>query len=748
MNDHITGDTPGAEGTPSATRIAHIARVRSRKIQGTMSGQAILEATRTSTNLRRHTERVQEVLAQYGEHTVDPSDPKGRTYYDIASQTMPALIPGVDCPDGPPRAGIDCRYHSGCYAIEVNKDLTPELLPIVRQVLEQWPHTTLVSRSVSHQALWALLHGPRATSDHECTHYQQVLMEMLPDSVRPHVAEAPSDLTRARHWAWDPDAVKGPDIEAVLYPPPDPDEPHHGTNGEVPPVYSMAMANGWRARRRRSDAAGGATPESPGETANQRSRVSVGTDLHTETQTVIRDIAAWNTPPAYFSNPDASAVVEVVAGEVRPVSRDRIAAIMSAACTFVKRSAKGKESPCYPPPQSTGAVYAELARHLPPLHGIKRAPFYCGGIIVCVTESGYHSGTGYWCDQGSGWDMGLDIEEALRRIDDLLNEFPYEQPADRATAFGMLIGQALKVEFQSPILEVSKPASQTGASKLCQTIACLADGREPATITASVREEETDKRIIGKLRYIPQGLLIDNVSRKLTSDVVASGMTSTYTGGRLLGVNDCAAVLTKALQIYVTGNNESLSRDMVNRAISVRLDAQVEHPEERTGFRHQLPSDALTDRVYFYNAALSLVQRWIDAGKPPTRTKFRPLDSFRPWMDAVAGILYHAGINGFNQNRQRFLDRADESGAEGQHFVSLWLASKHTTDCSTQDLLEIGEKVFTLRGNGNSALAKSLGHRLAKLQDRVFTLPGGLYTVRRHHSRTGTGYSLVRQKAA
>ena len=263
-----------------------------------------------------------------------------------------------------------------------------------------------------------------------------------------------------------------------------------------------------------------------------------------------------------------------------------------------------------------------------------------------------------------------------------------------------------------------------------------------------MREEETDKRIIGKLRYIPQGLLIDNVSRKLTSDVVASGMTSTYTSGRLLGVNDCAAVLTKALQIYVTGNNEALSRDMVNRAISVRLDAQVEHPEERTGFRHQLPSDALTDRVYFYNAALSLVQRWIDAGQPPTRTKFRPLDSFRPWMDAVAGILYQAGINGFNQNRQRFLDRADESGAEDHHFVSLWLASEHTTNCSPQDLLEIGEKVFTLRGNSDSALAKSLGHKLAKLQDRVFTLPGGLYTVRRHHSRTGTDYSLVTQDAA
>ena len=329
------------------------------------------------------------------------------------------------------------------------------------------------------------------------------------------------------------------------------------------------------------------------------------------------------------------------------------------------------------------------------------------------------------------------------RIEDLLGEFPYAGGADRACAFGMLIGQALKAEWPSPILEVSKPASHTGATKMCQSIACLADGVDLATITAAAREEETDKRIITQLKTGPQSILIDNVSRKFSSDIVASGMTSKHIGGRLLGRNETASMLTTALQIYITGVNEMLSRDMINRSISVRIDAKVEHPEERGGFRHELPSDAMDNRQYYFSAALSLVQRWIDAGRPGPPAGFKPLDSFRPWMNSVAGILHMAGIAGFHENRKSFLERADDSGAAEWTFVSLWLQSENTMGCLAKDLVELGEPVFELRGNDEPARAVSLGARLAQMRDKVFVLDGKSYKLLRYHSRRGSEYSLV-----
>ena len=236
MKTHSTGDSYAAKGCPSAVRIAYIPNVKSKLVKGTMSRPAILEATRTSTNLQRHTERVQAVLAQYGKGTIDPSDPKSRSHYDTARQTIPALIPAVDCPDGTPRAGMGYRVHNGRYCLDIDKDISPDELPAVRDALAAWPHTTIVSRSVSHEALWVVLHGPKARNENEFKYFHQILIDMLPDSVRPHVADGQNDLSRSRYWAWDPDAMEGRDIRADL------PLPEQGTAGSGYPKDSSDAA--------------------------------------------------------------------------------------------------------------------------------------------------------------------------------------------------------------------------------------------------------------------------------------------------------------------------------------------------------------------------------------------------------------------------------------------------------------------------------------------------------------------------
>ena len=829
------GDARGAERAPSSIRIAHIPNIRSRSVQGTLSVTKVLEATRTSTNLRDLTEQVQDVLARHGRKGVDPSDPKKRSYYDTAREEMRVLLPGVDCPPKTRRAGMSYLYHNERYPFDVDIDVDPAQLSVIRDALAVWPHTCIVARSVSHEALWTVAHGPKADSQGEFEHYHRELIAQLPDVVRPHVAEGQHELARPRFWPWDPEAIMGADVQADLPPMQPPPNEGGGADGRQnghddasaerararsalqniplgpdtygkiwlpigmalvnadlqfgphfdgcglfvewstrasPPgstkpgraletyqkwteenarrpedsrrrtlgsLYALAREHGWTPPSRESAARGSRVDGRP----SSRPTVIVGRDLHSETQAVIDNIADWNQPPTLFSNADATSPVELAAGEVRPVSREQVAAVMSAATQFLRQGARGKASPCYPPLQLIGAVYAAIPRHLPPLYGIKRAPFFLGGRMVSLQEPGYHADSGYWIDQGEGWDLGLDVEEAVMRIEDLVGQFPYAGGADRACAYGLLIGQVLKVEWPSPILEVSKPASHTGATKMCQSFACLADGVYLATITAAAREEETDKRLITQLKTGRPSILIDNVSRKFSSDIVASGMTSKHIGGRLLGRNETASVLTTALQIYITGVNEMLSRDMINRSISVRIDAKVEHPEERGGFRHELPSDAMDNRQYYFSAALSLVQRWIDAGRPGPPAGFKPLDSFRPWMNSVAGILHMAGIAGFHENRKSFLERADDSGAAEWTFVSLWLQSENTMGCLAKDLVELGEPVFELRGNDEPARAVSLGARLSQMRDKVFVLDGKSYKLLRYHSRRGSEYSLV-----
>ena len=329
---------------------------------------------------------------------------------------------------------------------------------------------------------------------------------------------------------------------------------------------------------------------------------------------MIDTVVSRNNPAIVFSDVDATTVLELIDTEVRPVSREGVAVLMSKYCQFLAMRQAGPK-PQYQPQLLISAVAVLLPRRLPILNGLKTSPFFFDGNLVTLSDE-YHAPSGYYCRMADDIDTNLDVEECLRRLDDVFGQFPYVQGSDKANTYGVMVGQVLKAQFSGPMAFFDKPASQTGATLLAQTIASIADGQEPEFMTPGERPEETDKRLIAALNMRPSSLVVDNVSTRLSSDVIASGMTARYIGGRLLGGNKLPRVPTASLQIYITGNNASIERDLINRSINVRLDSGKENPEERTDFRHSLPDAALEHRRYYLSSVVSLVQRWIDAGCP------------------------------------------------------------------------------------------------------------------------------------
>ena len=66
-----------------------------------------------------------------------------------------------------------------------------------------------------------------------------------------------------------------------------------------------------------------------------------------------------------------------------------------------------------------------------------------------------------------------------------------------------------------------------------------------------------------------------------------------------------------------SGNNTRLSRELIRRTLWCRLDAKVDAPWERQGFRHpNLTLWAKAHRGELVGAALTLCQAWIAAGRP------------------------------------------------------------------------------------------------------------------------------------
>ena len=480
-----------------------------------------------------------------------------------------------------------------------------------------------------------------------------------------------------------------------------------------------------------SGSTGGADEQGPATETNVsnngRTPVFAGKDLAAEVRQVIQAIVRDNEPPRLFADHSATSSWELTGTAVREVSQVGVGVIMSESCRFLTMQKKGPQGK-YQPQMLVNAVHLHLPRELPVLNGVKTSPFYFRGQLVTISE-GFHAPSGYYCQIPGDLEIDLEVAECISRLDDLLGEFPYVQESDRANAFGLVVGQPLKPFYLGPMVFIDKPTSQTGATILARTIASLSDGREPEVFTASTRPEETDKRLITALQKRPSSIIIDNISSELKSDVLASGMTNRTIGGRLLGGNTQVQLLTRGLQFYLTGNNSSLERDLINRSINVRLDSGLENPEERSGFRHVLPDAALEGQSHYMSAVASLVQRWIDAGRP--MSKGRMLDSYGAWMRATGGILEVAGVVGFNGNRPDFKRRADAGGEMESRFVEAWLERGHLVGVSPGELLPIADGIFTLNGDGDENKARSLGHRLRKMADKITVLNGRRYAVRR-----------------
>jgi hypothetical protein len=80
-------------------------------------------------------------------------------------------------------------------------------------------------------------------------------------------------------------------------------------------------------------------------------------------------------------------------------------------------------------------------------------------------------------------------------------------------------------------------------------------------------------------------VVIDNVTRKIGQVPLAALPTARTWRDRLLGKSKTVEVPNRTLWI-VTGNNVAMNDEMARRSVRIRLDAGVEEPWDRQGFRH------------------------------------------------------------------------------------------------------------------------------------------------------------------
>ena len=395
----------------------------------------------------------------------------------------------------------------------------------------------------------------------------------------------------------------------------------------------------------------------------------------------------------------------------------------------------GRSGELVPAPPPTGLVKSLLATPdpgLPVLAGIVTTPVFGRGCTL-LTEPGYHPDARLLYHAVHGFRMPPVPERptpeqiaAARELllDELLGDFPFTSLAERAHAVALLLLGFVRalVDGSTPLHLIEKPTPGTGATLMVDAISTILTGTGTLVMTESRDDEEWRKRITAKLRQIPTIVLIDNLRNKLDSSALAAALTAPFWEDRILGVSETIRLPIRCVWI-ATGNNPEFSNEMARRLVRIRLDARVDQPWRRQGFRHpDLMIWVRSNRARLVAACLTLCRAWIDAGRPRGR---RSIGSYEAWAQTMGGILEVAGIEGFLENLDDMMAASDSEGAMWRNFVAAWWDRFGTAEVGTSDLYDLAitcEPPLPL-GSGNERSQRTrLGKSLGRIRDRIFVI--------------------------
>ena len=360
----------------------------------------------------------------------------------------------------------------------------------------------------------------------------------------------------------------------------------------------------------------------------------------------------------------------------------------------------------------------------PELTAIARSPVVLPSGRV-LKESGYDPESSYYLSLNglSNVEVSMDVDRAVAILtDETFGEFPLVDDASRAHVLALVLQPFVMplIDGPTPLYLIEAPTPGTGKGLMAEVIGKISHGRSVGVMAQPKDEEEMRKRILALLLGGHTMVCLDNVYR-LTSGNLSMVLTSKYFEDRILGSSRMVRVRNRATWL-ATGNNVELSDEVVRRTLLIRLDAKVERPEDRTGFKHaDLATWATTNRTRLVAACLSIITAWAERGMPAGSAT---MGSFEEWASVMGGILEVAGVPGFLANRDSLHSASDRQSQEWVAFCQAWWEKFSGLAVTAKQLFGLAKETDLLLDlwGGRSALGgqQRVGHALGAMRGRVF----------------------------
>lgn len=319
-----------------------------------------------------------------------------------------------------------------------------------------------------------------------------------------------------------------------------------------------------------------------------------------------------------------------------------------------------------------------------------------------------------------------------------LEGFPFVSQADKANALAALLTPLVRrmIEGCTPIFLIQAPSPGSGKGLFADLLMTITVASTMKTTMPS-NEDEMRKQITTLLLEGWPIICIDNVNG-IDSPVLAAAITGEVWHDRKLGGNESAVLNNRAVWL-ATGNNPSLSHEIIRRTVSIRIDPRTDRPELRRNFKHpKLLNWARHNRGRLVHALLTCVQRWISLGKPEHRGI--RLGSFGEWSDVLGGILESIGVPGFLGNLEEVRSTTNSGEGELGEFVQAWRQAFGSNPTHVGDLISLADSQNLMAETLGDVSARSqaikLGKLLNQIRDRQFGSLRVEFAGRQHNQTT------------
>ena len=392
-----------------------------------------------------------------------------------------------------------------------------------------------------------------------------------------------------------------------------------------------------------------------------------------------------------------------------------------------------RPKPHHPQRSVTSALLSHPPEDLPELDAVMPHSFLSAKGDRLVTQPGYHPDEKVFLHNPYRF-VPMDLDDAIREIDDIFGDFPFPTDADRTNLYAAMITKICRRSYAiAPMILIDKPKSGTGASLMAELVSVLTSGKMPLRATYCNGDAlEFEKRLMAAGHDANGVLLMDNLTGTLVSAMLSQLLTAGEYQGRILGTSKNGTVATRNLLMMATSNNLRMAAELINRTLHIRLDAQVERPDRRSVFKHEAIAEYLLENLARKrNALLSLVHHWLEQERPPATTLPTALGRYPVWQRQTAAILEACGLRDFAANAVEFEERATaDVEAATKPFMQWWWETHQGNPVKAADVADVAlgdgspnaEGMLQVNGSTDKARRINLSKFINKLVDQVFDL--------------------------